>query len=206
MTIRPLQKVDFPDVIQLYKNCFPKTLMAIIGPQVIQKFLEWCLQKNHYFFVAYIKNQPVGFVSGYYYMKGEPFIHSTSELALFLRKDLINSLLKQPWKVFHPTVVKKILKHVKHQNSNVVGENDIAVSSELSILSIGVSPNFQRQGIAEKLTQFVTSFALEKSITHLKLTVETNNKAGLNFYSKNGWSNLLITKDYIVKHKYLTNE
>ncbi len=60
------------------------------------------------------------------------------------------------------------------------------------ILSIAVSPDFQRNGIGKKLMDLAESSAKEKNFNKMHLTVGPKNAAAVQFYEGLGWKKFFI--------------
>lgn len=70
------------------------------------------------------------------------------------------------------------------------------VNDEGEILSIGVSPRFQRRGVAETLMKNLLSCAREKCATVLYLEVGIDNEAALKLYNKMRFTTISRRKGY----------
>ncbi|MEG0770585.1 MAG: ribosomal protein S18-alanine N-acetyltransferase [Clostridia bacterium] len=73
------------------------------------------------------------------------------------------------------------------------------ILDEAQILNIGVSPNFQRKGIASKLLVKLEEIAKEKKINYIILEVRSSNEKAISLYSKFGYNIIDIRKNYYKK-------
>lgn len=64
------------------------------------------------------------------------------------------------------------------------------------ILTIDVSPNYQRKGIAQKLLQEIEKIFKEKNVKTCQLEVREDNLAALRLYEKFGYKKVAVLKGY----------
>ena len=82
---------------------------------------------------------------------------------------------------FLPYFLKKLLP-LKHKNL----ENNEKIKY-FGILAIAITPEFKRQGIGKLLIDDFESTAKKKGFNNLRLSVDVENLAAINFYEKLGW-------------------
>lgn len=70
---------------------------------------------------------------------------------------------------------------------------------EAEIITIAVSPAYQRRGIAQNLMQHLVSFLKTQSITALHLEVNENLHAARRLYEKTGFAQTGCRADYYVR-------
>lgn len=85
-----------------------------------------------------------------------------------------------------PSVIIIVAKYDRHVVGNVVvlfRKN----STKARIYSIAVHPQYQKQGIAQKLHDFIKTLVIKKHCDEIILEVRKDNKPALAFYRKNGY-------------------
>jgi ribosomal protein S18 acetylase RimI-like enzyme len=65
------------------------------------------------------------------------------------------------------------------------------IARYFGILSMGVDPKLQRQGIGKLLMAAAEEEARKKGYGKMGLTVDVNNFSAINFYEKSGWTKIL---------------
>lgn len=64
------------------------------------------------------------------------------------------------------------------------------------ILTLDVSPNYQRKGVAQKLLQEIEKIFKEKNVKTCQLEVREDNIAALRLYEKLGYKKVAVLKGY----------
>ncbi len=70
------------------------------------------------------------------------------------------------------------------------------VLDECHILNVAVHPDLRRQGIAQKMFDFLFDYGNKNGIVFYYLEVKINNIGAINFYRKNGFKELGVRKGY----------
>ena len=67
---------------------------------------------------------------------------------------------------------------------------------ESELMSIGVAKEFQKQGYAKQLMQYLFNYCAGKNISNILLEVRASNSSAINFYMKNGFKKIDVRTGY----------
>ena len=82
-------------------------------------------------------------------------------------------------------------------NNNVVSFVIVsALFDEAEILTFAVAKNHQGKGLGQKLLSFIINNLSNKNITKLFLEVHSNNEVAISIYSKYGFKQISVRKNY----------
>ena len=115
--------------------------------------------------------------------------------------EIENLCFKAPWKLediiveLHENQYSVVL--VITVNDVVVGFCDYWVTFETgTICQIAIHPDYQHQGLGDRLLNEVLKDAYAKKVSTLTLEVRESNKNALNFYLKHGFKVTLVKEQY----------
>ena len=128
-------------------------------------------------------------------------IRKANEKDLFIISKLERKLFIEPWDyeqfLFELVANPMANLMVFEKNRQVIGYFDYWFSGEsVEIATIGVSSDFQNQGIGEKMLKYVEKEAKANYIHFLTLEVRVSNESGIALYKKCGFKVETIKKKY----------
>lgn len=187
MQIRFLIIHDLPQVAKIHIAAFPKSFLSGLGQEVVRRYYEWQLVGPHETTAlgAFSQDTLQGFCFGGIFrgaMNG------------FLRTNryyLIGKILTHPWVIMNSEFRQRMLmgwrlKFFQKVNLHPTVKSGPA-ARHFGILSIGVDPESQRQGIGRLLMEVAEEEARKKGHQETLLTVALNNLEAISFYEKLGW-------------------
>lgn len=196
--IRVIQKEDLDAIAHIHKASFHDRALSQLGFGAIKRYYKWLLTGFSEIYPLCAVNLQ-GKLAGYCF--AGQYAGSFSGFLSANKWYLVGTVFLQPWLIFNPIVLdqikvsvrtlkKMIIRQMKHKNklgTKKITEGKSKTATSLGILSIAVSPAFQRQGVGELLMQEVEKFAYINCYTELHLSVRPENLPAVKFYEKLGW-------------------
>ena len=115
------------------------------------------------------------------------------------------SVFEQPWSEVH---FRKDLKHkvsyniVCIENLNCIGYLfGYLIKDEFHLNNIAIDQEYQRQGFASKMLNFIIDDLKNKRINRIMLEVRCDNDSAIKLYDAFGFNKVNIRKDYYKKGK-----
>lgn len=192
--IRSLTRLDLSDVASIHIQAFPDSALTKLGKEMVRRYYEWQILGPHdaFYIGVYTQEEMLGFCFGGVFR---------GALWGFLERNrtfLVREVLLRPWLLFNPlfrgrvyVALRFLIRRYLFPRSNLSVD---AKSSDpdrqvplFRILSIAVTPQFHGSGAARLLMEYAERVALERSFTHIGLTVHASNKRAVRFYEKMGW-------------------
>lgn len=189
------------DVLGIISVChmlaFPMSLITKLGKNTVVDMLKWYLSAPNKF-LFYIKdgNEVIGYCGGYL-KDGTDQYGSGSGMTQSGFKSAALALVKKPWLLLHPEVIKRygfIAKNVLRKLGlfkSTLSNNDQAVLQELGtagLVVIGVHPQWQGKGVGTQLQIEFETKARLMGAKRLQLSVRTNNTQAIKSYQRNGYT------------------
>lgn len=205
-------QLDLEKISACHKQCFANSFSTKAGNAYIKKTLEWFLiAENRFLFHIECDNKVIGYCGGFksaYIGDG-----STSGMLQYAMKEAIRGVLKKPYLLFYPELIKryplifrnlfkKIFRTKKinrpvaqHDNSN----------SPIGLVVIGVHPDYRGKGCFELLMQHFEEECKKRNTEKAALSVKTSNTRAIAAYKKAGWQIASQSENGIDMFKMLTN-
>ncbi len=194
ITIRPFRKNDLTELATLHRDVFTDYFLTHLGQGFLAMFYgEFVNARDNYGFVAQHNGKIIGFSAG------------TFDCSLFYRHFYRANLLRIILTVLgrfivDPYIRKRVwsrLVHVRYAFSAFLRRppsNSIqsistqaqGTNRDFSLLSIGVSPTFRGQRVADILLQSLCQQVQTRGANAVSLSVLPDNCRAIAFYKKNG--------------------
>jgi ribosomal protein S18 acetylase RimI-like enzyme len=172
-------------VADLHMVAFQGYTNTLIGMPYVRAFIRWFCETDDAIALCAMDsaNTPVGYAIG---------AHLGYEINL--NKKILwpaaSGILLRPWLVFNPhfrrivtNKLRSLTKFRNHQNNQV----PILPSPTVSLVGIGVHPQYKGKKIAHELITVFESRVLESRAKSMRLSVYSDNIAARKFYEKAGW-------------------
>jgi len=208
----PSTQLDLEKISECHKRCFANSFSTKAGNAYVKKTLEWFLvAENRFLFHIECNNKVVGYCGGFksaYHGDG-----STSGMLQYAMKEAITGVIKKPYLLFHPELIKryplifrnlfkKIFRTKKisppaaqHDNSN----------RGIGLVVIGVHPDYRGKGYFELLMQHFEQECKKRNTSTATLSVKTSNTRAIAAYKKAGWQIASQTENGIDMFKTFTD-
>jgi ribosomal protein S18 acetylase RimI-like enzyme len=196
VVLRALDKDDLPQVALVHIDAFPNSALSRLGREVVEQYYVWQLTGPHEKVRAtgaFVVDDCAGFsFSGIFNASTSGFIQNNRAL-------LISSVLRHPGLFLD----RPFLERMKAGLRLLVGfakrkprteRNEVLVMPNYGILSIAVSPRFQKLGIGQMLMLDAEDEAVRYGRRKICLTVHPANKKAVRFYEKQDWQRF-VTND-----------
>lgn len=179
----PLEMID--SVARLHMTAFKGYTNTLIGIPYVRAFIRWFCETDEAIALCAIDstNTPVG------YVVGAPLGYTTDLNKKILWQAVIGILLR-PWLVFNPRfrwIVTNKLRSLKEGGKHQSNETPILPSPTISLVGIGVHPEYRGKKIGYKLIREFESSVVEAQAKSMRLSVYSDNIAARKFYAKAGW-------------------
>lgn len=196
VTTKQLEAEDLQDVARVHIDSFPDSALSKLGIAVVERYYLWQLigpHKKVRAMGAYFADECVGFsFSGI-------FNGSTSGFVRGNRSLLVRSVLRRPALLLNPLFFKRLsegsrllLRFGAKKRSPSTGKG-VPNTLTYGILSIAVSPRFQKLGIGQLLMLDAEEEAQREGIQEICLTVHPTNDKAVRFYERLNWRKLVTT-------------
>jgi GNAT superfamily N-acetyltransferase len=203
---------DIEQVISCYRTCFPNSFSVRLGGSYIRKMFEWYLAAdNRYLLHVCEEHNVIGFCGGFlprYFGDG-----STSGMLQFAMREAVIGVLKKPWLLLHPEIVRMYPLLFRNVRRKIIGAgNQTNVKSQEStppnkqragLVVIGVLPEYRGKGIFELLMKKFEEEAVARGAEELDLSVKKDNTRAVKAYQRSGWKILKDDKQNYVMQKLL---
>lgn len=193
-TIKNSQPHELPDIALCQMACFPASLATKLGKVYVQKTLEWFLtDPNRFLFHIIHDEKVVGYCGGFSPVKAGD--GSSSGMLQHAFSNAIQGILRKPWLLFHPEVLRLypfLLMNIKRKISGKAvpikpGSAAKPFKKFVGLTVIGVLPDHRGKGIAQVLMTEFEKRVREFKQNEVVLSVKKNNSRAIKAYSKFGW-------------------
>jgi len=187
--LKILEPKDLRQFVQVHVDSFPESALTKLGPAIVERYYSWQLTGPHKkvrAMGAYVAGECAGFsFSGV-------FSGSTSGFIRQNRGRLIMAVLLHPRLVANPLFLQRLIEGVRllsrsFKKARATGVKAAPRGPGYGILSIAVSPRFQRLGIGQLLMHDAEDEALRCGHQEICLTVHPENEKAVRFYEKQKW-------------------
>ena len=190
-SIRTLDLQDLQQVAALHRAAFPHSFLTVLGQEVVRRYYEWQLVGPHDTTALgkFAQDTLQGFCfGGIFHGAMNGFLRTN-------RYYLIGKILTHPWVIINSEFRRRMLQGWRLKIFRKVDLHPTVKPSPIAryfgILSMGVDPKLQRQGIGKLLMAAAEEEARKKGYGKMGLTVDVNNFSAINFYEKLGWTKIL---------------
>ena len=203
---------DIEQVISCYRTCFPNSFSVRLGDSYIKKNFEWYLvEDNRYLLHVCEGHKVIGFCGGFlprYVGDG-----STSGMLQFAMREAAIGVLKKPWLLLHPDIMRMYPLLFRNVRRKITGAGDqTSVNSKqptsgtkqrAGLVVIGVLPEYRGKGVFELLMKKFEEEAVARGAEELDLSVKKDNTRAVKAYQRSGWKILKDDKQNYVMQKLL---
>lgn len=191
--VRPLHLTDLRRVAQLHLAAFPKSVLAALGQGVLLKYYEWQLCGPHDALALGVEHEGelVGFcVAGVFQGALTGFLQANQFL-------LIRSVLRRPWLALKPRNRRRVFSAVRIVFPAIARFSAPCLPRWLpprsfGVLALAIDPKHRRSGYGRLLIEECEVVAMERGFSRLQLTVDPGNQTAIEFYTRLGWTKLVI--------------
>ena len=187
--LKNLEPKDLPLIARVHIDSFPDSALTKLGSAIVERYYLWQLTGPHkkvHATGAFVTGDCAGFsFSGIFNASTSGFIHQNKAF-------LIKAVLRHPKLLLNPLFLKRLKEGVRLMVR--FGKiRRVSIGSEprprldYGILSIAVSPQFQKLGIGQILMLDAESEALKYGCREICLTVHPGNKKAVRFYERQDW-------------------
>jgi ribosomal protein S18 acetylase RimI-like enzyme len=178
-----LELID--SVAQLHMAAFKGYTNTLIGIPYVRAFIRWFCEADEAIALCAIDSTktPVG------YVVGAPLGYTT-HLNQRVLWPAVTGILLRPWLVFNPRfrrIVANRFRSLKEGGKHQSNEIPILPSPTISLVGIGVHPEYRDKKIGHKLITEFESSVVEAQAKSMRLSVYSDNIAACKFYAKAGW-------------------
>ena len=205
--VRNIHIEDLNEITRIHITSFKDRAMTQLGRGAVTRYYSWLLTGFSTTFPICVETHE-GALAGFCFSG-----NYSGSFSGFLRKHawyLVVSLLMRPWLIFNSLVrdqakvacntLKRICVSRKNKIKNKISPHNAnqqdKTPSSFGILSIAVSPNYQRQRVGELLMCEVEKYAVVNSYSRLHLSVHPENLPAVKFYEKLGWERSSPTENW----------
>src|SRR5437764_11289424 len=104
--LQQTQSSQIRDVAICHQHCFPDSFSSKLGLTYSYKTFEWFLvAENRFLFHIEWQNRVIGYYGGF--KSSFPGDGSTSGMLQYAMKEAVQRLIKKPWLLFHPDLIKR---------------------------------------------------------------------------------------------------
>lgn len=208
----PSTPLDLEKISECHKRCFANSFSTRAGNAYIKKTLEWFLvAENRFLFHIEYSNKVIGYCGGFKSAyRGDG---STSGMLQYAMKEAIRGVIKKPYLLFHPELIKryplifrnllrKILPAKKINHSAAEQDNS---NPAIGLVVIGVHPDYRGKGCFELLMQHFEDECKKRNSLKAALSVKASNTRAIAAYKKAGWQIATQSENGIDMFKTLIN-
>ena len=208
LVFRPINDNDISEVSGLHKRVFSDYFLTHLGEHFLKLYYYQFVKRPGYGIVA---TEDSDKVIGFVVATPRPedlYTRFYQGYSLTLAAIALQRFIMDPY------VRKNILTRVVHikryfrsliysSDKNKPGKIDQGTMSSTRLLSIGVEPEYQRQGVAEKLVDELCGWLSKDGVRRIGLSVLANNYGAIKFYERTGWRVECITESSIYYYRVI---
>ncbi len=189
VTLKRVELKDLPSIARVHLVSFPDSALTKLGPTIVELYYRWQLTGPHQKVKAtgaFVADECAGFsFSGIFNGSTTGFIHT-------YKTPLIKAVLSRPLLVFNPLFLKRFSEGVRllarfAKKGSGPKTDGLRSAPNYGILSIAVSPQFQKLGIGQLLMLDAENEAFEYGCREICLTVHPDNTKAVRFYENQNW-------------------
>lgn len=185
--LKSLELSDLLQVAEIHRQAFPESFLTVLGSGVVRRYYEWQLVGPHETTAlgVFARDTLQGFCfGGMFHGAMNGFLRTN-------RYYLIGKILTHPWVIMNSEFRRRMLMAWRlkiFQRVNLYPAVNLSPNEQYcGILSIGVDPKLQHQGIGKLLMEAEEEEARKRGHREMHLTVAITNLTAISFYEKLGW-------------------
>ncbi len=191
--IRQVNPSDLASVAFCHKRSFTSSLSSAMGLRYLQSMLSWYLDSPYGFIFMEQSDEGTKGYCGGIVVNGKLPFGSASSMAQHSFEAAVLAFIQRPWLLFHREMFRKyrfVFRNIWYRivPPEVKSRPDQETAApHTGLVVIGVDPEFQGQGIGQKLLLEFERRTKEMDIHLMKLTVKADNGKAIGAYKKSGW-------------------
>jgi ribosomal protein S18 acetylase RimI-like enzyme len=185
------QSSHIRDISICHLKCFPSSLSSRLGLLYLDKTFGWFIaSENRFLFHFESGKKVIGYCGGF----RSSFVGdgSTSGMLQYAMREALHALIKKPWLLLHPDLLKRypliirnIYKKISGSQKNIA--TIICDNSKIGLVVIGVHPDYRGKGVFELLMQNFEEECKKRDAAKITLSVKASNARAIAAYKKAGW-------------------
>jgi GNAT superfamily N-acetyltransferase len=201
---------DLPQLCEVHKSAFPKSLSSKQGNRFISKMLEWYIVSERGIFFHLENNKEIiGYCGGIITTlpNQEGAVTSISQYSF---NEFIKSFLIRPWLLFHPTtlskysyIVKNILLRFGLKNKKSSLKSNEEFNTFTGLVVIGLKQEAQGKGAGALLLNEFEEQSIKLRVNRMRLSVIPQNSKAIKAYKKSGWKEGNLSNNSLSMFKIL---
>jgi len=178
-----MNKEHIHDVVTLHKEAYAGFTNVLFGDKYLFNFMEWFASNDHCISLVSLndKLEPTGYVVGLPLSEREALKKRQLKWASI-------GLLRRPYLILHPTLVKKVFAFAKSKVFPIPTIRLEPRAGIVGLVSIAVSPSEQGTGVGKHLLASFEINAKQKRFDMMRLYVDSNNARARNAYISMNWT------------------
>ncbi len=196
-------------ISKCHRNCFANSFSTKAGKAYIIKTFEWFLVvENRFLFHVESENEVIGYCGGF--RSSFAGDGSTSGMLQYAMKEAMQGLIRKPYLLFHPDLLKRyplIFKNIFRRIFNSKKNIPTTIhhdNAKIGLVVIGVHPDYRGKGVFELLMQNFEEECKKRNVTRITLSVKASNARAIAAYKKAGWQIASQTKKDIDMFKMMS--
>lgn len=179
MEVRLLENIDIQEIVDIHTLAFENYFLTKLGENFLTIYYKSVLESKNGFILGYFDDS----------MTLLGFAATTSKSSDFNKNLIINNFISYCFLGLNlvftkPMTIIRLMKNLKKTDGNF--EDDGAYAE---LLSIGINPRMQGQGLGKVLLIEVENYLRNQGVEVLSLTTDFyDNEQGIGFYSKMGYN------------------
>jgi ribosomal protein S18 acetylase RimI-like enzyme len=187
LQVRPARLDDLPVYVPLHQSAFAGSLGVELGKRYVTEFLKWFITDSEALSLICERD---GKLAGYAF--GAPQGYNTR-----MNRALVGTIalatITHPWLFIRSGFLAQLPERVRH----LLGRSGKAAPTPTApprrlfrMVGLGVSPDFRRQGIGQRLIRAYEDEAWRRAYEELQLSVYESNSGARALYEDCGWKPL----------------
>lgn len=202
---------DLSKIALCHRKAFSESLSSQLHKPFTMKMLSWYLDDDRGVLFHVQDDEAIVGYCGAIRTHSPGLPGSSTSMAQYSFKAMLNALALKPWLIFHP----ENLKRIPHIKRNILWKLGLKKKNKLSVQSnedfvpfwglvvIGVDPAYQGKGIGSMLLQEFERLAKQDGVPRINLSVKKENNKAIKSYERNGWQILSSNLDSLTMYKNL---
>jgi len=196
--VRPARLDDLPAYVPLHQAAFTGSLGVELGRRYVTEFLKWFITDSEALNLVCERD---GRLAGYVF--GAPQGYNT-RMNRALAGTITLATITHPWLFVRSGFLAQLPERLRH----LLGRSNNAASPAptesprriFRMVGLGVSPDFRRQGIGQRLIRAYEEEAWKRGYEELQLSVYENNAGARALYEACGWKPLKSNGKVVTYH------
>jgi ribosomal protein S18 acetylase RimI-like enzyme len=182
---------QFLDKVALcHIQCFPNSFGIRLSFNYTKRSLEWFLVgENRFLFHIESDNKVIGYCGGF--RSSFAGDGSTSSMLQYAIREAMEGLIKKPYLLFHPDVLKRyplIFRNIFRISFNSKKNTSVNYdNTKIGLVVIGVHPDYRGKGVFDLLMKNFEQESQKRDASKITLSVKASNLRAIAAYKKAGW-------------------